>query len=87
MRSVGALGRLIPKSSGGRVALGSGLGIATAAGITGYRNRSSARMNEGAFNQDAFRQDVLGKIRSGQLAVPQGATSIQDSRSGAIYGL
>jgi len=87
MRSVGALGRLIPKSSGGRVALGAGLGIATATGITSYRNRSSARMNQGVFNQDAFRQDVLAKIRSGELAAPQGATSIQDSRSGAIYEL
>jgi len=37
-RSVGALGRLIPKSTGGRVALGGAVGIG---GLAGYRIMSN----------------------------------------------
>lgn len=49
MRSSGALGRLIPKSTGGRVALG-GAAVGLAAGVARYRNRSSGGMNQEQFD-------------------------------------
>lgn len=76
---------LIPKSTGGRMALAGGGALAVASGVAMNRRRTSA--NQDAMVQDMFRQDVLQKIRSGQLAAPAGATSIQDMRTGRTYQL
>jgi len=49
MRSSGALGRLIPRSLGGKVALGGGA-LGLAAGVAAFRNRSSGRMTQRQFD-------------------------------------
>jgi hypothetical protein len=78
---------LIPKSAGGKMALGGMGALGVAAGVRSYRNRSSAaNIRQGAMDAYA-RQDVLQGITSGSLPVPQGAVSVQDMRSGRSYGI
>lgn len=76
---------LIPKSTGGRMALGAGGALAVAGGVAMNRRRSST--NQDAMVQDMFRQDVLEQIRSGQIAAPPGTAAIQDMRTGKTYQL
>jgi len=70
MRSSGALGRLIPKSLGGRVALG-GAGIGLAAGVVGYRNRSSGRMNQQQFDSLPIAQRAPHMIDAANAISPE----------------
>jgi len=70
MRSSGALGRLIPKSLGGRVALG-GAGIGLAAGVVGYRNRSSGRMTQEQFDSLPIAQRAPHMIDAANAISPE----------------
>lgn len=70
MRSVGALGRLIPKSTGGRVALGGGV-AGVAAGVATYRNRSSGRMNQQQFDALPIAQRAPHMIAAADIMSPQ----------------
>jgi len=70
MRSSGALGRLIPKSLGGRVALG-GAGIGLAAGVVGYRNRSSGRMTQEQFDALPIAQRAPHMIEAADIISPE----------------
>lgn len=75
---------LIPKSTGGRMAMGGMGALGVAAGVRSHRNRNSSGAG---FNQAAFQDDVLQGITSGRLPVPQGAVSVQDMRTGQSYGI
>jgi hypothetical protein len=78
---------LIPKSMGGKMALGGMGALGVAAGVRSYRNRSSrANVSQEAMNAYA-RQDVLQGMTSGRLPVPQGTASVQDMRTGQSYGV
>ena len=78
---------LIPKSAGGKMALGGMGALGVAAGVRNYRNRSSAA-NVSQEALDAYaRQDVLQGMTSGRLPAPKGVVSIQDMRSGQTYGI
>jgi hypothetical protein len=54
---------LIPKSTGGRVAMGAGAGLGVEAGVAGYRKRSSGRNQ--AFNFEPGDSDVFGPSDTG----------------------
>lgn len=78
---------LIPKSAGGKMALGGMGALGVAAGVRNYRNRTSgANVSQEAMDSYA-RQHVLQGITSGSLPAPQGAVSVQDMRSGRSYGI
>lgn len=70
IRSVGALGRLIPKSTGGRVALGGGA-AGVAAGVAGYRSRSSGRMNQQQFDALPIAQRAPHMIDAADAISPE----------------
>jgi len=71
MRSSGGLGRLIPKSTGGRVALGGALGIGLAAGVAGHRNRSSGRMTQEQFDALPIAQRAPHMIEAADIISPE----------------
>jgi len=56
---------LIPKSTGGRMALGAGGAVGLAAGVSGFRNRRKQQ------EYDAFRQRVVNSIQLTEVT-PQG---------------
>jgi len=71
MRSSGGLGRLIPKSTGGRLALGGALGVGLAAGVAGYRNRSSGRMTQEQFDALPIAQRAPHMIEAADIISPE----------------
>jgi hypothetical protein len=84
MRSVGGIGRLFPKSTGGRVALGVGA-MGVAAAVVNQRRRSNQRM-EAAMHGVAVGRTVRG-MRSGELPVPQGYDTLQVPLAGQSYNI
>jgi len=84
MRSSGGLGRLIPKSTGGRVALGAGGALGVAAGVSSYRNRKQQMAQA---EHSVMMAHALSGIASGQLPSPEGYNQVYSRHSGNVYDI